>query len=41
MSSTIFLAIALLLMALERFGVAVPGWLIGIFLALAGLLMLF
>ncbi|HLE52709.1 MAG TPA: hypothetical protein VI755_11640 [Anaerolineales bacterium] len=40
MAPTIFLAIALLLMALERFGVAVPGWLTGIFLALAGILLL-
>ena len=40
MDSTIFLAIALLLMALEHFGVAVPPWLTGIFLALAGILLL-
>ena len=40
MNETVFLAIALLLMALERFGVAVPGWLTGIFLLLAGILLL-
>jgi len=40
MNATVFLAIALLLMALERFGIAVPPWLTGIFLALAGILLL-
>lgn len=36
----VFLAVACLLMALERFGVAVPTWLTGIFLLLAGILLL-
>lgn len=40
MYPTVFLSIALLLMALERFGVAVPSWLTGIFLGLAGILLL-
>jgi len=40
MDATVFLAIALLLMALERFGVAVPDWLTGFFLFLAGILLL-
>lgn len=40
MDATVFLSIALLLMALERFRIAVPSWLTGIFLGLAGILLL-
>lgn len=40
LSFTVFLGIALLLLALEHFGVAIPGWLTGIFLAIAGIMAL-
>lgn len=40
-SAGILLAIGLLLLALEHFGVPVPRWLTGIFLLLASVLMLF
>lgn len=34
------LALALLLLALEHFGVPIPGWLTGIFLTIAALMLL-
>lgn len=40
MNSNIFLAIGLLLLALEHFGVPVPGWLTGIFLIIVAITML-
>jgi len=37
----LFLALALLFLALEHFGVPIPPWLTGIFLIIAAVLMLF
>lgn len=41
LSFTLFLGVALLLLALEHFGVAIPPWLTGIFLVIAGVMTLF
>jgi len=41
LSYTLILGIALLLLALEKFGVAIPGWLTGIFLVIAAIMLLF
>jgi hypothetical protein len=40
LSYTFVLALALLLLALEHFGVPIPGWLTGIFLVIAALMLL-
>lgn len=40
LSYTIILGIALLLLALEHFGVPVPGWLTGIFLVIAAIMLM-
>lgn len=41
LGTNLFLAIGLLLLALEKFGVPIPPWLTGIFLVIAAVLMLF
>lgn len=40
MNTNLFLALGLLFLALEHFGVPVPGWLTGIFLIVVAIVML-
>ena len=40
MNQNLLLAIALFLLALEHFGVPIPGWLTGAFLIIVAILML-